>query len=519
MAPSSPSSDVPTGGDEDAGHAVPESLSKPVVAGLKWKLFAQLIREGSRFGIAVLLARLLTPAEWGVASIALAFGALLTMIADLALPYALIQRPRITEADRSTMFWTAAALGVAGTLVGVALSGPASDVFDEPQLQSLFAVLCIGITIASLEKVPGSLLVRDFRFRALELRQIAAALVGAAASLVLALTGAGAWAIIGGSLATTTASCALLWYVTKWRPRFTFSRGSFRRLTSFGSTTLGSLLLTYVQQYADRLLIGRNLGASAAGTYVLAYNLMFIPIVNITGPLQAVLFSVFSRIQDDPERIAAGWLRGRRLTVALMAPAFMTLFVVGPQLVPLVFGPQWEDSIPVLELLCLSGVGYALAADNNVLLLARNKAGTLLRITGFATAVILAAIVIGLEWGIVGVAAGLAVAQWSLFLPTTFATARAGSVGFAQAVGASTVSLPFVAIGTAAALAIRISLLSVGAPDLVVIALAATALLTVYPAASYVGSSSLRSEMNAAWARAERWLAERRGRRTESPAR
>jgi O-antigen/teichoic acid export membrane protein len=516
MAPPSPSSDAAPGGAGEAAYVPPESLTAPVVTGLKWKLLSQVLREGTRLAIGILLARLLTPAEWGVASIALALAALLTMLADLGLPVALVQRARITEADRSTMFWTSTAIGVSATLVGIAVSPLVADVFDEPQLQSLFAVLCLGFTIVSLEKVPGSLLARELQFRALEVRQIIATMSGAAVALGLALAGTGAWAIIGNSLATTTVSCVLLWYVTPWRPRLTFSRDSFRSLTGFGTTLLGSQLLTYVQQNADRLLIGRYLGAGPVGSYAFAYQLMFTPIVNVAYPLQMVLFPVFATIQHDAERLKAGWLRGRRLAVALMAPAFLILLVVAPDLVPLLFGSKWDDSVRVLQLLCFAGIGYSLTIENSVLLLVRDRVGTLFRLSLLVTVVVLGGVIIGLHWGIVGVASGLAIAQWSLFLPTTWVTTRAGSISFADTLRATLAALPFAALGAAAALAVRLALLEVGASSILRILASALTLLVVYGALVYVGSAPIRREMIAASRRIKLWRSARSGKTPHS---
>ena len=146
---------------------------------MRWKVTTLVVREGSRLAIGILLARLLTPAEWGLAGMALVVSAFLMTVSDFSLAAALVQRPRITEADRSTMFWTALGLGAVMTTVGIALSGVVADFFGEPEVQPLFAVACLGCLIASTDKVPGSLPTRDLAYRSLEVRQIAATIAGA----------------------------------------------------------------------------------------------------------------------------------------------------------------------------------------------------------------------------------------------------------------------------------------------------------------------------------------------------
>ena len=496
--PTSPGRD--RGGGEDS-HTPPERLATPVLTGVKWKLVSQVLREGTRLAIGILLARLLTPDEWGVASLAMVAASFVTMLADVGLPVALVQRARIDENDRSTMFWTALTLGVAFTVGGMACSGLIADFFGEPEVQPLFAVLSIGFTIASLEKVPGALLARGLAFRALEVRQILATAAGAVVAATLAFAGAGAWAIIGNSLATTTVSCALLWVVTRWRPRFVFAWDSFRRLTSFGGTLVASQIVAYFQLNADRILIGRYLGAGPVGTYAFAYQLMFTPVGNIGFPLQMVLFPVFSTIQHDLERLHAAWLRSMRLAVAIMVPAFLTLFAVAPDFIPTVFGPRWEDAVPVLQLLSIAGIAYSLSTQNGILLAVQDKVGTMFRLTLAVTVVVITAVAVGLEWGIVGVAAGFAAAHWLLVVPQTWVMTRATGIGFRRTLLAACTPLPFAVAATVVALSVRLGLVGLGVPPAVRVILVAVVLLSLYAGLVYVGSAALRSEVKEGVAR------------------
>jgi O-antigen/teichoic acid export membrane protein len=503
------------GGGEDS-HTPPERLATPVLSGVKWKLVSQVLREGTRLAIGILLARLLTPEEWGVASLAMVAASFVTMLADVGLPVALVQRARIDESDRSTMFWTAAALGVAFTVAGIACSGLVADLFGEPDVQPLFAVLSLGFTIASLEKVPGALLARSLAFRALEVRQILATSAGAAVAATLAFAGAGAWAIIGNSLATTTMSCALLWVVTRWRPRFVFRWASFRNLTAFGGTLVASQIVAYFQLNADRILIGRYLGAGPVGTYAFAYQLMFTPVGNIAFPLQMVLFPVFSTIQHDLERLHAAWLRSMRLAVAIMVPAFLTLFAVAPDFIPTVFGSRWDGAVPVLQLLSLAGVAYSLSTQNGILLAVQDKVGTMFRLTVAVTVVVITAVSVGLEWGIVGVAAGFAASYWLLVAPQTWVVARATGVGFGRTLVAACTPLPFAAAATAVAVGVRLGLVELGVAPAVRVVLTGSTLLLLYTGLVYVGSTALRSEMKHGIARLRaRHAAGRAG--TETP--
>lgn len=492
--------------DADA-YRPPESLSGTVAWSLKWRLTSQLVREGSRLGVAILLARILTPEQWGIATMALVIAAFVELIPD-NMSVGLVQRTRITEADRSTIFWTVMAMGIGLAVLGIAASGTIAAWYGEPQVQGLFAAVSVGFAISASTSVPETLLVRKLAYRALELRQIASVLVGGTTAVTLALAGAGPWAIIGNSLATATTSAVLLWWFAKWRPRLIFSRSTLASLGGDGLRVMGTQLLTLTQLYSDKLLIGRYLGAGPLGTYSFATQIMFTPVVNIAYPVQYVLFPVFASIQEDAERLNAAWLRTKRVSVAFMAPVFLTLLVVAPDLIRTVFGSKWEDSIPILQLLCIAGVAYSLGTQNWTLLVVRSRTGTLLALTLLTSAVVVGSIALGLMWGIRGVAAMLGVAYWTLVVPEMWITTRAGSVRFLAAFRATLSPLPFAAAAAAAAYLFRLGLVELDVPSAVRVVLVGAVLVLVYGGLAYVGSTPLRQEAQNAFA----WLRRRRAR-------
>jgi len=291
----------------------------------------------------------------------------------------------------------------------------------------------------------------------------------------------------------------LLWLFVKWRPRLLFCRASFSSLGAYGLRMFGSQVLTYAQLSGDKVIVGRNLGAASLGTYAFSFNLMFTPIVNIAFPIQNVLFPAYSTIQEDEERLRAAWLRSKRLTVAALAPLFLTVLVVAPDLIPVVFGPTWEDAIPVLQLLCVAGVAYALLTQNPTLLLVRDRMKTLLRWSTFATAFTLGAIIVGLQWGVVGVASAYAIAQWLLVVPDTWITTRTASIPLLRALGAATASLPFAAGATAGGLLLRWGLGLADVPSAARLVLVAPAVVVLYGASMWLASPRLRDEMKEAF--------------------
>jgi O-antigen/teichoic acid export membrane protein len=386
-------------------------LREKVLSGLAWKIVSQIFAQGSRFAVSLLLARLLTPHQFGLAAMAIAFSGLAMIFSDPALTAAIVRRKTITEEDRSTVFWTTLAAGAACTALMIALSGLIAAFFSEPSIKPLVIVEAFSFVLVALSATQVALMTREMNFRGLELRDTAGTLGGAAVAVGLAFGGFGAWAIIGQSIASVTIATALLWRFSTWRPRLLFSMRSLRECGSFGSKMLGARLLSYLNINADNLMVGRALGSAALGVYAIAYNVMFAPLARLAAPVQAVMIPAFARLQDDLPRLGQAWTRGARLTAAISMPGFLGMVAVAPDFVPVVLGGRWNAAVPVLQLLCVAGFFQSVEALQWSVLQSCGRAGTLLRYTFVSTTINLAAFAIGLHWGIVGVAAGFAIAR------------------------------------------------------------------------------------------------------------
>jgi O-antigen/teichoic acid export membrane protein len=395
-----------------------------IASGLAWKVTSQIFRQLSRVAVVVILARLLTPADYGLAAMVLVFSSLVLIFADLALGAALVQRQELSEEDKSTVFWTSAAMGVAFMLLGIALSWPMAAFYGESEVQPLFAALSVSFLITALGTTQSALMNREMQFRSLELRMMAGTVVGGTVGIVVALAGGGAWAIIAQQLAIAVASTTLLWVFSSWRPRFSWSLDSLRSLAGFSGNVFGTRVLFYANRNLDNLLIGRFLGAASLGAYAIAYNVMLMPLARIAQPIVEVLFPAMSRIQDDRPRMAAMWLRANRMIGAITIPAMVGLMVVGPEFVATLFGAKWADAAPVIQILAWVGLLQSLQRLNSSVLQACDRTGALLRYSVIVLVASVVAFVVGLSWGIVGVAVGYAVSSTIVEPYYTWLTAR-----------------------------------------------------------------------------------------------
>jgi PST family polysaccharide transporter len=460
----------------------PPDIGGAVHSGVKWKVITQVVSECSRVLVALVLARLLTPSEYGLAGMAMVCVGFASQFTDPALGTALVQRRHITEDDRSTVFWTTLAVGLVATVICIAISGLVADLFGQPQVQQLFAVVSVSLVISGLSVTQLSLFTRALAYRSIEIREIVATVVAAGCALAVAFAGGGPWAIITNYLVFASASTLLVWLMSDWRPHFIFSRASLRDLGGFGLGIFGARIMSWGNSSMDNVLVGRYLGPGPLGSYALAYNIMYVPITRVSLPLASVFSPAYARMQHDPDRLRNAWLRSKTLISSLLAPAFAVTIVVAPDLVPVVFGSKWHAAIVPIQLLCLAGLAQTLVGLHWSVLTALKKPGTLLKVNVIVTVVTIAAFIAGLPFGIVGVAGFYALARWVLVPIDTYLTTRAVSYSFWSALKAGAEVLPLAVGAAAVGYGLRLLMVQASAPHLAQLVVVSAVILLAYAA-------------------------------------
>lgn len=460
LGSSATSLDAPSASDRKE-HLVPvervgeprsagQDLGARVARGFAWSMAGAILMQLSRIVFGIVLARLLTPHEYGLAAMALVFSNLVLFFSDLSLSTGLVQREEITEEDKATVFWTSVAVGAVLMFGGAASAGLIASFYGQPAVRPLLAVLSVSFFITALQPTHSALLQREMNFKAISVRLTAGTFVGGVGGVIAAGLGYGAWALVVQQLLLATTSTALLWKLERWRPTFTYSVDSLRDLGSFGFRLLGSKLLNYVKGNADNVMVGRFLGSAALGTYAVAYNIMMLPVYRLIVPAQESVYPALARMQDDSERLLRSWLRTSRLIASIMVPGMVTTIIIAPELVRTLLGSRWSAVAPVLQLLAVAGAAYSLSAVASKLLTAVNRAGILLVFSIFDTVTAVAAFGIGIHWGVIGLATAYAISSVPVQGVLVLMTARTiGAPGFTflrSLVGVSAASLPMAAI-------------------------------------------------------------------------
>lgn len=376
-----------------------------------WLSVGNGVRAVLKLAVMSVLARLLTPGAFGLAAASGTVMWLSSIFSTLGVGPALVQREEIGSAHISTAFTTSLLFGIS---IGALLFAGASfiaDFFRMPELIPVLRVLAILFPITGATVVAESMLQRQLRFGVITRAEVISYILGyGVIGIALAWLGAGVWALIVGELAKTVIKTVLFLRAAPEGIGLHFDREAFRALMGFGSGyTVGSLSI-YAAQQADNLVVGRMLGAGALGLYGRAFELMLAPAQAFGNLLEKLLLPTLARVQSDTARLRTVYRRCTAAVALLVLPMSAWTIVLAPEIVAVLLGPRWIGVILPLQVLAV-GMYFRVAFIIGETV--ANSTGavhqTAWRSAVHATLVVVGAL-IGLRWGLAGVAAGVVVA-------------------------------------------------------------------------------------------------------------
>lgn len=355
-------------------------------------------------GATVILARLLTPRDYGLIGMVTVVTGFLAMFKDIGLSQATVQRAELSHEQTSNLFWINVAVSAAIMLVTVAIAPAIARFYGEPRLGLVTIALSTGFLLGGLNVQHQALLRRQMRFAALAVADVLSIIAGVTTAIVLAWRGASYWALVGQQLAAAATSTAAAWVLCRWRPTLPSRRTTVRDMLAFGGHVTGFNVLNYFARNGDNLLIGRVWGAGALGLYDKAYQLLLFPLSQINYPVGAVAVPALSRLVDEPERYRAAFLRTLEKIVMITMPLVMYLLVTSDWVVLVVLGPRWAGASRIFLWLAIAGFTQPVGNTTGWLFVSQDRTRAMFRwgLIGSATAIV--SILIGLPWGAVGVA-------------------------------------------------------------------------------------------------------------------
>lgn len=384
-----------------------ENLGRSVVHGAALTIAGVLFRTSITLGSMAILARLLSPSDFGLVAMATVVIELGALFANVGFGSILIQRPRIFRIQIDTVFWAALGLGCLLAALVFLFSFVADRLFAEAIVGDLLKALCVTFIIEELSVVPRSLLARQFQFRRDFVVQAVMLLCRATTAVLLAWQGFGVWSLAGAAIVASFVQMSLYTALVGYRPRLRFSKAFLASTWRTNGGYFGNGLLFYINYNLDLFLVGRLLGAASLGFYQNARSLTDEIRARIAIPLQQVLFPAFSALQNEHERFRAGILRSGRLLALIVVPIGFGIAAVAEELVPLLYGDQWLAMIPILKIISIGAGIRATTAIGNPIFNATNRVGLSFRLFSAGTAIFAATMLLGSRWGLTGVAYAL----------------------------------------------------------------------------------------------------------------
>jgi O-antigen/teichoic acid export membrane protein len=383
-----------------------KELKEKAVSGFFWSFSDSITTQVAQFIIGLILARILSPDEFGLIGMITVFLAVAQSVTDSGFGQALIRKKDVTESDYSTVFYYNLAAGLLLFLVFYITAPAIADFYRRPELIQLSRVLGIIILLNSLSITQRTILTRKVNFRHLMKVNLVAAVISGTAAIIMALSGFGVWSLVWRAIINSIIQAIMLFYSNRWVPAPVFSGESFRSLFSFGSRLLVSGLIDTIYRNLYLLIIGRFFSASDLGFYTRADQFSRLASQNLTGTVQRVSYPVLSQVQDDNERLKAGY---RKLILSTMFVTFFLMLgmaaVAKPMIITLI-GEKWLPAVEYLQLLCLSAMFFPLHALNLNILNVKGRSDLFLRLEIvkklLAIPVIVAGVMLGIRAMLIG---------------------------------------------------------------------------------------------------------------------
>jgi O-antigen/teichoic acid export membrane protein len=396
-------------------------------------------------GSTAVLARLLAPSDFGYIAMATVVTEFAALFGAFGFTNVLIQRQRINRLQLDTVFWATLGVGALLSLAVLLLSFVAGWLFADAQVGPVLRVLCWSFMLSSVCAVPTVVNARLMRFHVDFLVGMGSTVLRIATALLAAWVGLGLWSLVAGTLAGGVFTALFSFIAVPYRPRLRFHAPLLTSTWRTSGGYIGNTALYYVNTNLDLLLIGRGLGATALGYYQNARSLTNEIRGRIAMPIQHVLFPAFSALQEERERFQQLVLRAARLLAAVVIPIGVGVSANAPELVRVLYGPQWMAMVPVVALFGLSAALRASTAISQPLFNANNRVGLALRYNLLGTLLMVGGVLVGIRFGIQAVA--LAVALSSLYslvmLRTAFRLIGLGMRDMVAALGSPTLAAMF----------------------------------------------------------------------------
>ncbi len=356
------------------------NLRQKTISGLTWSFLDNFIIQGVQFVVGIILARLLTPSEFGLIGMITIFIAVSQTFIDSGFSQALVRKQDCTDEDFNTVFYFNLVTGIVLYLIIFLFAPLISEFFKEPQLIEIVRVLSLVLIISSFGIVQTTKLTKIIDIKTQTKISLTSNILSGIIAIYLASTGFGVWSLVWRSLLSNLISVTLLWFMNSWYPRIVFSKKSFQNMFSFGSKLLASSLLNTLFDNIYYVVIGKYFSPQVLGYYTRAVNFGNLPSSNVTKVIQRVSYPVLSQVQNNQQQLKSAFKKLIKSTMLISFVLMIGMSAVAEPLILTLIGEKWRPTIHLLQLLCFALMLYPLHALNLNILNVKGRSDLFLKL-------------------------------------------------------------------------------------------------------------------------------------------
>ena len=376
----------------------------------------------------IVLARLLSPHEFGLMAMVAIFTAFASIFIDMGMGAALIHNQKATKEHESTAFWFNVLLSIICLSLIIMSSNLIANFFQEEELKTILLVVPWLLLINALTIVPMSKIQKALAFKKVAMAELGGLVCGVLVAVVLALNNFGVWALVANLLVSALIKMILLFFLSGWFPSVIFKKDKLVELFSYSGYLMATGITNYFITNVDSALVGRLVGTAALGAYRYAYRLANMPAMIVNKVFVRVFFASYSTYKSDKERIRKLHFKAVRMIAFFTFPMLLTLAMVADFFVSVVLGDQWNIMAYILSFMCVIFLLDSIGGMNNPLFLSQGKTKTLFWLTLILRSNLIIAMFIGIQFGLNGLLWGLLIAKVINFLPVYHVVGK--TVGF-----------------------------------------------------------------------------------------
>ena len=407
-----------------------ESLKNKTVKGTVWSTLERFSVQGIQFIVMIIMARILTPEDYGLVGMLAIFIAVSQSLIDSGFSQALIRKQDRSEIDNSTVFYFNIGVGAILYLI-LFFSAPfIASFYNEPQLVPITRIIGLSLVFNSLVVVQRALLTINLDFKTQAKASFVGVILSGSIGITMAYTEFGVWAIVWQQISNLAAVTVLLWILSRWKPIWTYSWKSFRELFSFGSKLLVSGLLDTIFRNLYLIVIGKFFKASDLGYYTRAHQFTDFASSNITGIIQRVTYPVLCTIQDDDARLSDVYRRLLRTSAFIIFPLMTGMAAVARPMVISFLTEKWLFSAVLIQILCFSQMWYPVHAINLNLLQVKGRSDLFLKLEIIKKALTVIVLCITLPMGLIPLCIGTIFSSIIALIINTHYTGKLIHLGF-----------------------------------------------------------------------------------------